>query len=128
MATAGRKSGFVFPILLSVVLDGTLVPNTAFDALTDSASAAAFFQLTVNGDTGPFVQYDFQTNGCPPGGITGPPPFAQSCVNTTTIHTQVSVPFVISDPLRDFEISAFLGSTPWCQDTFSKVASNVSFT
>jgi hypothetical protein len=83
--------------MLSAGLDGTLVPNAAFDALTGSASAGAFFQLAVNNDTGPFVQYDFQTNGCPPGGIIGTPgsPGAQFCVNTTTIHTQVSVPFVI---------------------------------
>ena len=97
--------------MLRAGLDGTLVPNTAFEALTGSASAAAFFQLAVNGDPGPFTVYTFQTNGCPPGGIIGTPPFAQFCVNTTTIHTQVSVPFVISDPLRDFEIVAFLGST-----------------
>ena len=97
--------------MLRAGLDGTLVPNTAFEALTGSASAAAFFQLMVNSDPGPFTVYAFQTNGCPPGGVIGTPPFAQSCVNTTTIHTQVSVPFVISDPLRDFEIVAFLGST-----------------
>jgi hypothetical protein len=97
--------------ILSAGLDGTLVPNTAFDALTGSASAAAFFQLTVNNDYGPFSIYGFQTNGCPPGGVISTPPAVQSCVNTTTIHTQVSVPFVISDPLRDFEIVAFLGST-----------------
>jgi hypothetical protein len=97
--------------VLSAVLDGTLIPNAAYDALTGSASAAAFFQLMVNGDAGPFNVYAFQTNGCPPGGVIGTPPFAQVCVNTTTIHTQVSVPFVISDPLRDFEIVAFLGST-----------------
>ena len=97
--------------ILRAGVDDTLVPNAAYDALTGSASAAAFFQLMVNGDTGPFTQYDFQTNGCPPGGVIGTPPFAQFCVNTTTIHSQVSVPFVISDPLRDFEIVAFLGST-----------------
>jgi hypothetical protein len=97
--------------MLSAVLDGTLVPNAAYDALTGSASAGAFFQLTVNGDPGPFNVYAFQTNGCPPGGVIGAPPFAQFCVNTTTIHAQVSVPFVISDPLRDFEIGASLAST-----------------
>jgi len=92
--------------MLSAGLDGTLVPNAAYDALTGSASAAATFQLTVNNDDGPFSAYDFQTNGCPPGGIIGTPPGAQFCVNTTTIHTQVSVPFVISDSLRDFGIIA----------------------
>lgn len=96
--------------MLSAGLDGTLVPNVAYDALIGSASAGATFQLTVNNDYGPFSVYSFQTNGCPPGGIIGTPPGAQFCVNTTTIHTQVSVPFVISDPLRDFEIVAFLGS------------------
>jgi hypothetical protein len=97
--------------MLRAVLDGTLVPNAAYEAFTGSASAAAFLQLMVNGDPGPFTVYAFQTGGCPPGGVIGTPPFAQFCVNTTTIHTQVSVPFVISDPLRDFEIVAFLGSS-----------------
>jgi hypothetical protein len=99
--------------MLSAGLDGTLVPNAAYDALTGSASAGANFQLMVNSDPGPFVVYAFQTNGCPPGGVIGTPgsPGAQFCMNTTTIHTQVSVPFVILDPLRDFEIVAFLGST-----------------
>ena len=98
--------------ILSAGLDGTLVPNAAYDAFSGSASAAALLQLMVNSDPGPFVVYAFQTNGCPPGGIIGTPgsPGAQFCVNTTTIHTQVSVPFVISDPLRDFEIGAFLAS------------------
>src|SRR5262249_31350669 len=102
--------------LVTAALDGTLVPDLIFESVPPSfvgqnpPSAMALFQLAVNGDTGPFSQYDFVTRGCPPGGVLGMPPGQQSCVNTTTIHSQVSVPFVISDPVRDFEIVANLSA------------------
>ena len=97
--------------LVTAALDGTLVPDALFEAFVqNSPSAMALFQLAVNGDPCPFSQYDFVTRGCPPGGVVGMPPGQQSCVNTTTIHSQVSVPFVISDHVRDFEIVANLSA------------------
>jgi hypothetical protein len=92
---------------LVVDLEGSFSPNSAFESVVANASAYASFQFSVNNDPGPIHLYAFQTIGCPPEVIVG----NQSCVNTSHFDTEIRIPFVISDSIRDFNILAFASAS-----------------
>ena len=75
----------------TVTLHGILNPGEELP-FSNEPSAAATIQVGSNAFTTPFSQYDFETRGCPIGGVIGD----QSCINTNAIDWRISEPFLIS--------------------------------